>query len=433
MNKDMNQLKQRIFDILGTWGFGIVVVAAGLIFTYQFVQPAPPKSIVLATGQDGGAYEYYGEQFAAYLETQGIEVELLETAGSVENLELLEGAEGIDLGFVQGGLADVMPTDNVMALGSLYLEPVWFFVGAGVEISSIEDLVGKRLAVGAEGSGTRAVVLSVLNAHGINSESAEFLDTASVELGKGFEDKTIDAAFLISGPESDIVAGLLNQPGIKLQSLHRAAAYARRYSYVSRVVLPQGVLDLQSDLPSSNIETVALTAMLAANSELHPALVDLLLIAAADIFGNHSLLSDAGEFPTSRYIDLSLSEDAERYFKNGPPFLMRYLPFWAATLVDRLWIMLIPVIGLAIPLIKLLPPAYRWRIRKRLLSLYTELEFIDPLVHPIADDADRAARIERLNELDAGSIIGSVPKTYTDDIYKLRRDIDLVRRRLSEA
>jgi len=230
-----------------------------------------------------------------------------------------------------------------------------------------------------------------------------------------------------------MVGSLLNQRSVQLQSLERTAAYVRIYPYFSSVTLPEGVIDLRADLPAQSVNTVALTAMLAANRELHPALVDLLLMAAADIFGGHSLLSDAGEFPTSRYVDLPLSEEAERHFKNGPPFLMRYLPFWAATLVDRLWIMLLPVIGLAIPLFKLLPPAYRWRIRQRLLSLYTELEAIDPLVNLVADDADRAARMERLNSLDAASVIGSVPKTYTDDIYKLRRDIDLVRRRLSQG
>ncbi|MDG1462154.1 MAG: TAXI family TRAP transporter solute-binding subunit [Gammaproteobacteria bacterium] len=433
MAKNLNGLKQGIVDTLGTWGVAIVVLAAGIIFTYQFVQPAPPNSIVLATGQDGGAYRYYGQRFAEYLATQGIAVELLETAGSVENLNLLESGEIADLGFVQGGLAEAVPTENVMALGSLYLEPVWFFVRNGVEVTSIDDLVGMRLAVGAEGSGTRVVVLNVLGAHGINSDSAELLDTGPAELPRGFADESIDAAFLIGGPGSDLIVSLLNQPGINLYSLERAAAYERRYSYVSRVDLPQGVLDLQLNLPVNDIDTVALTAMLAANSDLHPALVDLLLIAAADIFGGHGLLVDAGEFPTSRYVDLPLSEDAERHFKNGAPFLMRYLPFWAATLIDRLWIMLLPIIGLAIPLVKLLPPAYRWRIRKRLLNLYTELESIDPLVSPLSGDTDRAARIERLNALDAGSVIGSIPKTYTDDIYKLRRDIDLVRRRLTEA
>ena len=430
MSNNLQRVRQRLLDAASTWGLAIVLVVAGFVLAYQFVKPAPPKRIVLATGQEGGAYQFYGEQFAAYLATQGIETDLRTTAGSVENLELLESGADVDLGFVQGGLAAALPTQNVLALGSLYLEPLWMFVRADIEIDAIADFTGKRIAVGAKGSGTRAVVQTVLNANDINAQTATLIDVPAAKLADGFAANEIDIAFLISAPETESIGTLIRQPGIRLQSIERTAAYVRRHPYFSSVSLPQGVLDLAADIPATEINTVALTAMLAANDELHPALVDLLLLAATDVFGEHSLLADAGEFPTSRYIDLPLSEEAARYFKNGPPFLMRYLPFWAATLIDRMWIMLLPVIGLAIPLVKLLPPAYRWRIRRRLLRLYAELEQIDPLVNPVQDPADLAARLERLDQLDTGSVIGSVPKTYTDDIYKLRRDIDLVRRRL---
>jgi TRAP transporter TAXI family solute receptor len=430
MSNDLQGLKQRVLDAVSTWGLAIVVVAIGFIVTYQFVEPAPPNRIALATGQDGGAYSVYGQQFADYLATQGIETELVATAGSVENLSLLESGGSVDLGFVQGGLADVLPTENVMALGSLYLEPLWLFLRADFGINTVADFKGKRIAVGAEGSGTRAVVLTVLNAHGINAQTATFVDFSSAELADGFAANAIDAAFLIGGPESASINTLIRLPGLKLHSLERADAYVRLYPYFSSIHLPEGVLDLVTNIPATDINTVALTAMLAANDDLHPALVDLLLIAADDVFGKHSLLADAGEFPTARYVDLPLSAEAARHFKNGPPLLMRYLPFWAATLIDRLWIMLLPLIGLAIPLVKLLPPAYRWRIRKRLLRLYGELGQIDPLVNPVQDSADLAERLERLDQLDSGSVIGSIPKSYTDDIYKLRRDIDLVRRRL---
>jgi len=430
MNNDLRRVKQRVLDFLSTWGLAMVIVVAGLLFAYQFVKPAPPDRIVLATGQEDGAYRRFGEMIAAYLAAQGIETELVATAGAVENLELLESGETVDLGFVQGGLAARMPTENVVVLGSLYLEPLWWFVRADSAITAIGDLVGKRVAIGKEGSGTRTVALSMLNLHGIEDENATLLDVPTAELAEAFADGSIDAAFLVSAPESATFMDLALQSGVRLQGLDRAPAYLRRYGYFSSVSLPQGVLDLQDDLPPNDVTTVGLTAMLGANHELHPALVDLLLIGAAEIFGGHSLLADDGEFPSRRYVDLPLSEEAKRHFKNGPPLLMRYLPFWAATLIDRLWVMLLPVIGLAIPLVKMVPPAYRWRIRRRLLRMYGELEQIDPLVNPVHDVADREDRLERLDKLDSGAVIGSVPKSYTDDIYKLRRDIDLVRRRL---
>ena len=102
-------------------------------------------------------------------------------------------------------------------------------------------------------------------------------------------------------------------------------------------------------------------------------------------------------------------------------------------MVDRLWVMLLPLIGLAIPLLKLVLPAYRWQIRRRLLRLYAELERINPQRNAVKDDEDLAASLERLERLDNDSVIESVPKAYTDDVYKLRRDIDLVRRRLCDV
>jgi hypothetical protein len=155
------------------------------------------------------------------------------------------------------------------------------------------------------------------------------------------------------------------------------------------------------------------------------------MIAAAQIFGEHSILSDAGQFPTQQYTDLPLSKEAQRYFERGAPFLMRYLPFWAATLVDRLWVMLLPLIGLSIPLVKLMPPLYKWRIRRRLLKLYADLHEIDPQRHAVTSDADRDARLRSIEKLDVDSVGVVVPKSYSDDVYKLRRDIDLVRRKLS--
>jgi len=284
MNKDLQRLKQSIMDVVTTWGVAIVVIAAGFIFTWQFVGPAPPSRVVLATGAEGGAYRHYGEQFAAYLATQGIEAELRETAGSVENLQLLNSGAGVDIGFVQGGLSDSFPTDQVVAAGSLYWEPLWLFVPANNSISSVQELTGKRIAVGAEGSGTRAVALNLLAAHGIDDETAELLAVPADTLVEELLQRRVDAVFVIGSQNSTTVQQLITEQDIRLHSLERTAAYVRRYPYFSSVNLPQGVLDLQANIPAQDIDTVAVTAMLAANAELHPALFDLLLIAVTEIF-----------------------------------------------------------------------------------------------------------------------------------------------------
>ncbi len=416
---------------LGVWGMGALLLAAGLIVAFQFVGPAPPGRIVMATGAEGGAYREYGKALAERLAREGIEVELRETAGSVENLELLED-DAVDIGFVQGGLAERFPTEHVVTLGSLYIEPLWVFVRHGSGIESAADLAGKRLAVGAPGSGTRPVTAQLLDMNGIGTDDARFLDTVQDDLDEALEAGETDAAFLVGAPGSPAIIRLLRLPGVSLLGLSRADAYVRHAPFLSRVDLAEGVLDLQRNLPPRPTSTVGVAAMLAAREDLHPALVDLLLVSAEELFGGQTLLADAGQFPTPRYADLPLSEEAERFYSDGPPFLMRFLPFWAATLVDRLWVLLLPLLGLAIPLMKLLPPIYRWRIRRRLLRRYAVLESIDPFGKPVADSADRDRRLRKLGELDDESAREIVPLGYVDDVYKLRRDIDLVRRRLEE-
>lgn len=418
---------------LGVWVFGALVLVIGLFLAFQFVGPPPPRQIVLATGADSGAYQSYGEQLAAYLEKEGVNVELRETAGAVENLELLQSGSGVDAAFVQGGLAEDFGADGVFALGSLYLEPIWIFVRAGLVLSSVADLHGQRLAVGAEGSGTRAVIRRLLGENGIHADDATFLDIAPDDLLDAFSAGDIDAAFLIGGAESELVANLTALDNARLLGLGRADAYARRAPWLSKVVLPEGVLNLKENRPAVETSTVAVTAMLVVRDDLHPAISDLLMMASDKVFSGHTILADAGEFPSPLNTDMPLSEEAQRFYNRGAPFLMRYLPFWAATLVDRLWVLLLPVIGLLIPLFKLLPPLYHWRIRRRLLQHYSELRDIDPQHRPVESAEDHRNRMTRISELENETVDVAVPRNYSDDVYKLRRDIDLVRRKLEST
>ena len=328
----------------------LAILLLGIFVAYQFVDPAPPRKIVLATGAEGGAYQQFGARYAKLLAAEGIEVELRESAGSAENLQLLEADSGVDLAFVQSGLAGLVGGENVIAIGSLYLEPLWLFVREDLEIDGIADLAGARVSAGVEGSGTRTIVLSLLSAHEI---VVDHVDTTAIEgkqQGQMLAAGELDAVFIVGDPESELVSSFVRLEGARPVSLDRVDAYVRRYPYTTRVVLPAGVVDLKEDLPAADVHAVAVTAMLLSRSDLHPALVDVLLVAAARIHGQHSLLADSGEFPTARFVDFPLSEEAQRHFKYGPPFLMRYLPFWAATFVDRMWVMLLPLIGLAIPL-----------------------------------------------------------------------------------
>jgi TRAP transporter TAXI family solute receptor len=429
MNRGLKRALRFVKDAGATWGLAIIVIAAGVFAAYQFVGPPPPDRIAMATGEADGAYSRLGQRYASLLAENGITVELRSSAGSVENMALLQSADA-DIAFVQSGLAKRIPSDDVRALGSMYLEPLWLFQREGLRLKDVGELQGGRVGVGAEGSGTQAVALTLLNANGVSAENTELLELSGGDMATAFAAGELDAAFLVAAPESPVVSELAGTPGVTLYDFERTPAYSRVYRFLSPVVLPEGALDLDANVPDRDVNTLAPTAMLAAHKDLHPALIDLLLVAAADIHGGSSLLSDPGDFPTERFVDLSLSKEAARHLERGPPFLLRYLPFWAATLVDRLWVLLLPLIGLALPIFKFVPPADRWRVRRRLLGVYDELAELDPALTPLKNDAERGARLDKLQAIDTEVAELAVPRSYTDDVYRLRRDIDLLQRRL---
>lgn len=420
-------------DLSVTYGIAAVLIVGSLFAAYQFVDPAPPREIILATGEAEGAYQSFGAKYVDVLSRHGISVQLKSTAGSVENLELLAGDTGVHLAFVQSGLAESYAAPSVMALGSLYFEPLWLFVRDELQITHLGDLAATRVTVGAEGSGVRAIGMTLLAANGVDASNARLLDLPHAEAIVALANADVDAAFVVASPESDVIRRMIRLPGVHLYDFEREAAYARLYPFLSPISLPEGVMDLAANLPASDVTTIAPTAMLAARKDLHPALIDLLLAAADEIHGDSSLLSDQGQFPTAQYADLPISEEATRYYRYGPPFLQRVLPFWAATLIDRLKIMLLPLLALAIPLGKLMPPLYRWRIRLRFLRLYDEVKRLDPDHAGSQAGNDIAKSLQELDQIDHAVTRISVPRAYTGELYKLRRDIDLIRRRLHVA
>jgi uncharacterized protein len=426
----MARVWQNARDLSGTYGIAVVLVVGGLFFAYQFVDPAPPRELVLATGEAGGAYQSYGARYAEILGRNGVSVQLKPTAGSVENLALLAADSGVHLAFVQSGLAASNAVQGVMALGSLYFEPLWLFVRDELPVRHLGDLAGARVTVGTEGSGTRAVGVSLLAANGVDASNTRLLDLPQADAVVALANAHVDAAFVVASPESDVVRRMIRQPGVHPFDFDRGGAYARLYPFLSPVLLPEGVMDLAANLPAADVTTIAPTAMLVARNDLHPALADLLLAAALEIHGGSSLLSDPGQFPTAQFADLPISDEATRYYRYGPSFLQRVLPFWAATLIDRLKIMLLPLLALAIPLVKLMPPLYRWRIRSRFLRLYDEVQRLDPDLADSQADTDITQSLRELDRIDHAASKISVPRAYAGDLYKLRRDIDLVRRRL---
>ncbi len=418
-------------DLFATAWWIFLIVGIGFVVAYQFVQPAPPKRIVITTGGEAGAYYQFAQRYAAILARDGITLEVKSSAGSLENLDRLK-ADQAQVGFVQGGVMppkedpDAEDDSGLLSLGSLFYEPVWVFYRGERDLTRLTDLRGKRIAIGQEGSGVRQLAQQLLAANEI--EAGDHLVplsglTAAEELQQG----RIDAAFIIASESAPVVQVLLRSPGIRLMSFAQSGAYQRRFPFLTKLTFPQGVADLVRDFPPNDIKVLAPTANLIVRDDLHPALQSLLLQAASEVHGKSGFFQDQGEFPSYKDQMLPLSPDAARYFKSGPSFLQRYLPFWLAVLVDRLIVLLLPVVALLIPLLKVAPAIYTWRVRSKVFRCYGELKFLEDDLKNHFDRARLAEYRSRLDALEDEAVQLHVPLGFTDLVYTLREHVNLVR------
>ena len=398
------------------------------LVAYQFVDPAPSKRLAIATGAPEGAYAGFAQRYRDYMQQEGIELVLRHTRGSLENLALLSAGE-VEVAFVQGG-TEQAATAPLLALGSVYYEPAWLFYRSDRLSNRLTDLAGARVAIGASGSGTLALARTLLQDNRLVAENLQPVELGGSEAARALQKGELDAAFFVSGAESSVIQALIRDPGIRLMSFRRATAYTRLYPYLSEVLLPEGIIDLQANIPQQDMRLLAPTATLVVHPDLHPALQDLLLQAAREVHGGGGLFEGEGAFPSSRHNVFPLSPEAKRYYKSGPPFLQRYLPFWAATLVDRLKVMLLPLVVILLPLIKVMPPIYAWRMRSRIYRWYSDLEAVERrLDSKKPDRAGARAELERI-EQEASKV--HVPLPFAAQAYDLRMHVAVVQRHLDD-
>jgi len=425
----------------------VLIVAALLWAAYVLLDPAPPKRVVLATGPEQGAYAEFGRDYARALARHGIEVVLRPTEGSAENLRLLRDArEKVDLAFVQGGAGEALYAADedrsgvpLVSIGSLFYEPVWIFYRSALRpghagptpLAQVGELSGLRVNLGPAGAGGRNLMLKLLHANRIEPSSMQVAELGPTAAVVALLEGRLDAIVLVSAPESPLVQLLLITPGIRLFEFAQAEAYARRFGFVNSLHLPRGVVDLARDLPPRDVALVAATATMAARETTHPAIVQLFVQAAREIHGGPGWFARAGEFPRAESPELPLAGEAARFYRSGPPLLQRYLPFWLANLVDRMWVVLLSIIAVLIPASRVVPPLYEFRVRSRIFRWYGRLRGIE---EQTGDPAADGARL--LHELDAlegkvGRI--TVPLSHADELYALRTHIELVRSRLRAA
>lgn len=416
---------------LKIFGPAILVAIIGFVIAWQYVAPAPPRTLTMATGSTVGSYFASGKSYREILAKEGVTLVLKNTSGSVENLRLLQSKDdGADVAFVQGGLTALAEQDNLVALGSLFFEPMWIFYRAGVSIEKVSDLQRLRLAVGPEGSGSKVLTLQMLALNGIDEANTRILSYDSQKAADMLLEGQIDVAFFVDSHRSEHIEQLFKSKSVALLGIDRAEAYAIRYPFLHVLKLPQGVVDLKDNIPPRDLMIVAPMAQLVARRDLHPALIHLLLHAAEKIHFKGGGFEKEGQFPTPRYVDFQLSEEAARYYKSGPTLLQRYLPFWVANFISRMIVMLVPLIIVLLPLFKLMPPLYRWRMRSRIYRWYRTLEAVDADITQGHIDQDLEKTIAKLDDLERNVATISVPLSFREELYDLRLHIDLLRKKL---
>ena len=431
----------RSFALSATIGlFLLLALSAWLISRY--ISPAPPNVVHMTTGAVDGASHQFGLKYQEYLRSNGVRLDLHPSTGSVQNLERLN--QDTPIGFVQGGLG-VLSLDPqksqddtpLRSLGVIGYEPVWIFTHSAElakELSlNLAQLKGRSIAIGAQGSGTRKVALELFASFGINTNNATLTMDNGSAAAKLLIDKKIDAVVLISAPQGAAVQTLLTTPGIEPVSLAQSEGLTRRFPYLSIVSLKAASIDPARNLPARDLSLLTTTANLVVQDSLHPALTYLLLEAARDIHKGASLLNRPGEFPHPRGTDFPLADEAQRYYKDGRPFLQRYLPYWAANFVQRMLLILIPLLAVAIPVMKTIPDILDWRHKNRLFRKYEDLLQLERVLREKQlNPQEIADATSQLNSIEQDISGSKFPLDFSDKIYTLRQHVDYVRAQLAK-
>lgn len=410
-----------------------VLLALGALWlAAQFVEPAPPRSVAMSTGSNKGAYHAYGKKYAEVLARVGVKLELVTSNGSMENASRLKDpTSAVQVALLQGGLLSSKEAAGLVSLGRVYQEPLWIFYRGESAKTRLSELAGLRLSIGPEGSGTRPLAKILLEANKVTGENTRFLgydsDVAADKLLSG----ELDGMFLASGAENAVVRKLMTAPGVRMLSLDQAEAYERLYPYLAKVALPQGYVSLSENIPNTDIVMLAPQASLVARADLHPAIIGLLVDAAKEIHAQGGVFEMPGEFPKPQDRGISMSEDALRDYSSGKNFLHRQLPFWVATFIERMLVMLLPIATILLPLFKIVPVLYQWRIRSRIYYWYGQLKRLE---RDLAEDRSIGARLtyrDRLARIEDAVSVIPVPLRYSNELYMLRAAILLVRQRIA--
>jgi TRAP-type uncharacterized transport system substrate-binding protein len=414
------------------------IVVAILGAAFMLLRTMPPRTIVMATGPEGGAYHVIGRRYRELLARDGVTLRLRPTSGALENLALLrDPGSGVSVALIQGGIAGEGQAGDLESLGTMFYEPFFLFYRSELRGLALHGLRGRKLSIGPEGSGTHMLSLELLKRNGVDLNAVELLALTPQAAGEKLLAGEIDAAMMLISWDAPVVRTLIGDERVELASFPYADAYVALYPFLNKVTVPAGVGDLAKDRPPAAVTLFAPKASLVVRNDLHSAIQYLLLTAATQIHSPPGIFQRAGQFPAAEAIEFPLSNDALQFYKSGRPFLQNYMPFWMASLTGRLLILLIPIVGVLYPLMRLLPMLYDWFMRRKITRLYGELRFLEHEMEArgrMAKNGDTKIddMPERLDLLEKQANRLRVPMAYASMLYMLRNHIALVRQRLQE-
>lgn len=440
MSKTIRYTLLSLREMLTSAGPFVILTIALLVLAYWWLDPTPPKHVTLATGPEQSAYAEFGKRYAKALAVYGIEVRLLPSEGSAQNLAWLSEGKA-DLGFVQGGTS-ALPSngrERLASLGSLFVEPVWLFyrtkaalkVNKEATLTALTQLKGLRVNLGTVGSGVPNLMSQLFDSNHIDENTLTLSRLEQTPATVAFLNGELDALVFASAPESLMVQMLLQTPGVKLMNFAQSEAYSRRFAFLTPVKLPRGVVDLAADIPVHDVRLVAPTTTLIARESVHPAVMQLFSQASLTMHSQAGWFNHALEYPNLANTEFPLSKEAERAIRNGIPLMQRYLPFSYANLMERMWLALGIIIAVLLPLSRIVPPLYEFRIRSRVFRWYAQLREIEDRAGNNEESAPDL--VEELNQLETRVEKITVPLSYVDELYALRNHIELVRNKLIKA
>lgn len=413
----------------------VVLIATIAIAAFLFLRSGAPTSVTIASGPEGSIFRKTAERYKAILEKQGVKVKILPSAGSDDNLQKLADPKvKVDVGFVLGGAHKDINTDKLVSLGSITYQPLMiFYHGKPKELLS--DFKGKRLDIGAFGSGAHTLALALLKMNGIEpGDGTQFVDVPDGASIRALNTGRVDAIFIMGDSTSiNLIRELLRDPDLRMFNFTQADGYARRIPYLNKLNLPKGALDFGKDIPPQDVHLIGPTVELIARQNLHPAISDLLLEAAKEVHGTPSIFRKRGEFPAPLEHEFRISPDAERYYASGKSFLYRTFPFWLASLINRIVVVIVPAILLLVPAFKIIPTLYRWRMQSRIYRWYGALLNLEQQAfHTTVNSKERENLLRRLRHIENIVCNIRMPAAFADLLYGLRGHIGFVRNRLLE-